>query len=62
VVLQIPVWPPLAGQVDGSIQALVPATDLPAYPSEDAVVSGVTAELLETSLPDNGGADHDQGG
>lgn len=33
--------------VDASIQSLVPRTDLPAYPSEDAVLSGVTAEMLK---------------
>jgi membrane-associated phospholipid phosphatase len=42
---------PSPARVDSSIQALVPATDLPAYPSEDAVVSGVTAELLKLLFP-----------
>jgi hypothetical protein len=37
--------------VDSSVQALMPVTDLPAYPSEDAVVSGVTAELLKLLFP-----------
>lgn len=36
---------------DNSIKALVPETDLPAYPSEDAVLSGVTAELLKVLFP-----------
>ncbi len=36
---------------DASIQALVPKTDLPAYPSEDAVLSGVTAEILKALFP-----------
>jgi hypothetical protein len=36
---------------DSGIQALVPKTDLPAYPSEDAVMSGVTAELLKALFP-----------
>jgi hypothetical protein len=38
-------------QVDNSIQSLMPATTVPAYPSEDAVVSGVTAELLKLLFP-----------
>ncbi len=37
--------------VDNAIQALVPKTDLPAYPSEDAVMSGVTAEVLKALFP-----------
>ncbi len=37
--------------VDNTIQALVPKTDLPAYPSEDAVMSGVTAEILKALFP-----------
>lgn len=36
---------------DGAVQALVPKTDLPSYPSEDAVLSGVTAELLKALFP-----------
>lgn len=36
---------------DGSVKALVPVTNLPAYPSEDAVVSGVTAEMLKVLFP-----------
>lgn len=36
---------------DGTIQALVPKTDIPSYPSEDAVLSGVTAELLKALFP-----------
>ncbi|MBY0434367.1 MAG: phosphatase PAP2 family protein [Cyclobacteriaceae bacterium] len=36
---------------DGSVKALVPVTNLPAYPSEDAVVSGVTAEMLKVIFP-----------
>ena len=38
-------------QVDSSIQSLMPATGVPAYPSEDAVVSAVTAELLKLLFP-----------
>ncbi|MBS1978246.1 MAG: phosphatase PAP2 family protein [Bacteroidetes bacterium] len=37
--------------VDNGIQALVPKTALPAYPSEDAVLSGVSAELLKSLFP-----------
>jgi PAP2 superfamily len=37
--------------VDTGVQALVPKTDLPAYPSEDAVMSGVTAEVLKALFP-----------
>ena len=33
------------------MQALMPAGDLPAYPSEDAVVSGVAAEMLKLLFP-----------
>src|SRR6267154_729714 len=36
---------------DGSITALMPVTDLPSYPSEDAVISGVTVEMLKTLFP-----------
>lgn len=38
-------------KVDSGVQALMPTTDLPAYPSEDAVLSGVTAELLKLLFP-----------
>ena len=34
-------------RIDTRIQSLMPATGVPSYPSEDAVVSGVTAELLK---------------
>ena len=37
--------------VDSGVKALVPKTDLPAYPSEDAVMSGVTAEMLKALFP-----------
>jgi hypothetical protein len=36
---------------DSSVTALVPQTDLPSYPSEDAVVIGVTVELLKLLFP-----------
>ena len=42
---------PAPYDVDTEVQALVPKTTLPAYPSEDAVVSGVTAEMLKALFP-----------
>ncbi len=42
---------PSPSKVDSSVKALVPTTDLPAYPSEDAVMSGVTAEVLSYLFP-----------
>lgn len=36
---------------DAAVQALVPKSDLPAYPSEDAVVYGVTAKMMELLFP-----------
>ena len=42
---------PSPAKVDSGVQALVPATDLPAYPSEDATTSGVTAEMLKLLFP-----------
>jgi membrane-associated phospholipid phosphatase len=42
---------PSPARVDSGVQALLPVGDLPAYPSEDAVVSGVTAELLKLLFP-----------
>ena len=38
-------------KTDSSIKALVPKSDLPSYPSEDAVVAGVTVELLKLLFP-----------
>jgi PAP2 superfamily len=37
--------------VDATINPLVPKTDLPSYPSEDAVVEGATVELLKLLFP-----------
>jgi hypothetical protein len=37
--------------VDAAINALVPRSNLPAYPSEDAVMSGVMAEMLKMFFP-----------
>jgi hypothetical protein len=36
---------------DASISALMPVSEVPSYPSEDAVLSGVTAEMLKTLFP-----------
>ena len=38
-------------RVDTGITALMPVSDLPAYPSEDAVLSGVTVEMLKVLFP-----------
>ncbi len=37
--------------VDSSLQVLVPKSALPSYPSEDAVVEGVSVELLKLLFP-----------
>ncbi len=42
---------PSPSKVDSGIQALMPAGDLPAYPSEDAVLSGVNEVLLKLLFP-----------
>jgi len=36
---------------DNAIIALIPISGLPSYPSEDAVISGVTVEMLKTLFP-----------
>jgi len=36
---------------DAAVQALVPVSELPSYPSEDAVVAGVTVELMKLLFP-----------
>ena len=38
-------------KVDSTLQVLVPRSDLPAYPSEDAVVAGVSVEMLKLLFP-----------
>ena len=38
-------------KVDPTVQALIPQTDLPSYPSEDAVVAGAAAEMLKLLFP-----------
>lgn len=42
---------PSPARVDSGVQALSPASDLPAYPSEDAVISGVTTAMLQLLFP-----------
>jgi hypothetical protein len=42
---------PSPASVDAGVRALLPTSDLPAYPSEDAVLSGVTAEMLKVLFP-----------
>jgi hypothetical protein len=42
---------PAPSKVDRGVQALMPNNDLPAYPSEDAVLSGITVELLKLLFP-----------
>jgi hypothetical protein len=37
--------------VDSSVKALVPKSTLPSYPSEDAVLAGVTAEMMKLLFP-----------
>lgn len=37
--------------VDATVNALVPKSDLPSYPSEDAVISGVCTEVLKLLFP-----------
>ena len=42
---------PSPAKVDSRIAALMPISDLPSYPSEDAVLSGVTVEMLKVLFP-----------
>jgi hypothetical protein len=42
---------PAPTRVDSSVQAILPALDIPAYPSEDAVLSGVTTAMLQLLFP-----------
>ena len=37
--------------VDATVNALIPKSTLPSYPSEDAVVAGVTVELMKLMFP-----------
>jgi hypothetical protein len=38
-------------KVDPSVISLIPQTDLPSYPSEDAVVAGVASEMMKLLFP-----------
>ena len=42
---------PAPTRVDSSVQSILPALDIPAYPSEDAVLSGVTTAMLQLLFP-----------
>ena len=42
---------PAPSAVNKGIKALIAANDVPAYPSEDAVVAGVTVEILKLLFP-----------
>ena len=42
---------PSPSKVDSAVQALIPTNDVPSYPSEDAVMSGVNAEILKLLFP-----------
>jgi hypothetical protein len=42
---------PAPSRVDSNIRALIPTGDVPSYPSEDAVMSGVNAEMLKLLFP-----------
>jgi PAP2 superfamily len=42
---------PSPSTVDRGVQALMPASGVPAYPSEDAVLSGVSTEMMRLLFP-----------
>jgi len=42
---------PAPSQTDNSIQPLVPVSQLPSYPSEDAVIASVTLEVMKLLFP-----------
>ena len=42
---------PAPYKVDNTLKVLIPKSDLPSYPSEDAVVAGTTAELMKLLFP-----------
>lgn len=42
---------PAPHQQNAGVQSLMPPTDLPAYPSEEAVMSGAAAEVLKLMFP-----------
>jgi hypothetical protein len=42
---------PAPYNVDATVNVLIPKSDLPSYPSEDAVIAGVTTEMLKLLFP-----------
>ena len=42
---------PAPYKVDANVNVLIPKSELPSYPSEDAVVAGVAAEMLKLLFP-----------
>ncbi|WP_411274507.1 phosphatase PAP2 family protein [Daejeonella sp.] len=42
---------PAPYKIDAAIQVSIPKSDLPSYPSEDAVISGATFELMKLLFP-----------
>lgn len=42
---------PAPYKIDNTIQPLMPVTDLPAYPSEEGVMSGAAADMLKALFP-----------
>lgn len=42
---------PAPYKVDNTLQVLIPHSDLPSYPSEDAVIAGAAAELMKLLFP-----------
>jgi membrane-associated phospholipid phosphatase len=42
---------PAPARVDAEVRALAPVGDLPAYPSEEATLAGVTSEMLKLLFP-----------
>jgi len=42
---------PAPSKTDPAVTTVIPASTLPSYPSEDAVLSGVTAEMLKLLFP-----------
>ncbi len=42
---------PAPYKVDATIQTLIPKSDLPSYPSEDAVVAGAAVEMMKLLFP-----------
>jgi len=42
---------PAPYKVDATIQSLIPQSDLPSYPSEDAVVAGAAVEMMKLLFP-----------